>query len=85
MKVLTVRGIDAKLGEALRAEAQRRGMSMNALVLEVLREGLGMAAGGPRTYHDLDFLFGSWTREEAQAFDRVIEEEFEQIDWNDWQ
>jgi hypothetical protein len=32
----------------------------------------------------LDAVFGTWTKEEADEFDKVIEEEFERIDPEDW-
>ena len=33
---------------------------------------------------NLSYLFGMWTREEGEAFDKYIEESCEQIDWEDW-
>ncbi len=67
MTVLTVRGIDDELDAALRREAGIRGVSVNALVREVLRRGLGLAEG-PRLHDDLDALAGSWTAPELEAF-----------------
>ncbi len=32
----------------------------------------------------LEAVFGSWTKEEADKFDKIIEEAFEQIDPEDW-
>lgn len=32
----------------------------------------------------LDELFGSWTKEEGDEFDKIIEEEFEQINPEGW-
>lgn len=32
----------------------------------------------------VDAVFGMWTKEEADAFDKVIEDEFERIDPEDW-
>ena len=84
MKALTVRGIDEPLSNALRHESERRGISMNALALDLLRRGLGIGRQTQPVHHDLDFLFGTWTKEEAEEFDKVVEEEFEQIDWDDW-
>jgi len=56
--------------ESLQAEAARRGVDVNALVKELLREGLRPAvrAGGTPPYHDLDALAGTWSEEEANAF-----------------
>jgi len=32
----------------------------------------------------VDAVFGTWTKEEADEFDKVIKEEFEKIDPEDW-
>jgi hypothetical protein len=77
---LTVRGVDARLERALRAEAKRRGLSVNRTVLGLLHErtGLAAASGGsaPATrFSDLDHLAGTWSAEEADAFDRRLRSE----------
>jgi hypothetical protein len=85
--VLTVRGVEDDLSAALKAEAAERKISVNALVVRMLKEAVGFAEPSPtkpRDHHDLDFMFGTWSPEEAAQFDQVIEEEFEQIDWDDW-
>ena len=73
---LTVQGLDAALEQRLHAEARRRGLSVNRTTLELLRQAVGLA---PRTSHsvagpfaDLDHLAGTWTPEEAGAFDRTL-------------
>lgn len=35
-------------------------------------------------YNDLDELAGSWTRQEAEEFNRFVAENFERIDPDDW-
>ena len=40
---LTVRGVDARLERTLRAEARRRGLSVNRTVLGLLREATGLS------------------------------------------
>lgn len=74
---LTIRGVDERLRQALELEAQSRGISLNRAVLVLLRRaiGLGEAAGPPLVYADLDPLAGTWTDEEADAFDRRIAEQ----------
>ncbi|MFA5867460.1 MAG: ribbon-helix-helix domain-containing protein [Actinomycetota bacterium] len=37
-----------------------------------------------RQNHDFDEFFGAWNKEEADEFDKVIEEMFEQIDEDMW-
>jgi hypothetical protein len=82
--VVTLRGVDAALRTALDAEATRRGLSLNGVILELLRGSIGLA-GEPDLNHDLDGLAGSWTREEAEEFAAAVAD-FEQIDacmWRD--
>lgn len=73
MSQLTVRDVDEPLGDALKREAARRGLSVNRLVLQLLRESLGQEPSPePRQYTDLDHLAGTWTAAEADEFDRLL-------------
>lgn len=67
MTVLTIRGVDDELSEALRREAKLRGVSMNTLTRELLRRGLGLG-GGPQRHHELDALAGAWSPADLDAF-----------------
>ena len=76
VKQLTVRGLDARLERTLRAEAKRRGLSVNRTVLGLLQEGTGLteppsAASSP-PFTDLDHLAGTWSADEADAFDAQL-------------
>jgi hypothetical protein len=79
---LALRGIDPALRSTLEAEAARLGLSLNAVVLRILRSalGLGEAVG---LNHDLDALAGAWSLEEAEEFTRAIRP-FEEIDPSLW-
>lgn len=83
MKQLTVRGVKNDLHNALKSEATRRGISVNRVVLALLREAVGLANGNQQKrviFNDLDSLAGTWTKEEATNFEgelasqRVIDE-----------
>lgn len=78
MPILTLRGMDDSLAAALRDEAHRRKTSMNALVLELVRQGLGLAERRSRN-HDLDALAGTWSAAEVVEFTEATSD-FEQID-----
>lgn len=79
-KRLTVRGLDVRLARALQAEAKRRGASINRTVLGLLYESTGLTQKpsatpeSPTTFTDLDHLAGTWSAEEADAFDRQLRE-----------
>jgi hypothetical protein len=71
LRQLTIRGVGDQLHDALKAEAERRDLSINRYVLSVLRHAVGLASDEPRgdaEYHDLDDLAGTWTQQEYEAF-----------------
>lgn len=81
--VLTLRGIDPALRSALAAEATRLGISLNALILQLLRGSLGLSSD-QQLAHDLDALAGSWSRQDAEEFLAAVRS-FEEIDPSLWQ
>lgn len=86
MKNLSLRGIDTETANRLKAEASRRGVSVNALVIELVRRGVGLRPRGARrpVHHDLDELAGTWKKREAAAFLGAISD-FEKVDKSLWQ
>lgn len=85
MANLSIRGLDEELADKLKANAAKSGVSVNAHVLALIREGLGVVGTerGRRAYHDLDALAGTWSEAERQEFDRATRE-FEQVDEALW-
>ena len=86
MKQLTVRGFDDVLAEAIRQLARRDGSSLNQAALKLLRRGAGLPDGqgdGRNIGSALDDLFGSWSKEAADEFDRALEV-FETVDESAW-
>jgi len=65
----------------LRLEADRRGITIEELALELVQRGMATLQAPP--YHDLDALAGTWSKEEAEAFLKAISE-FEQVDEKLW-
>ncbi|MBI3299247.1 MAG: antitoxin [Elusimicrobia bacterium] len=59
----TIRKVPASVDAALRAKARRQGKSLNAVALEALRTGAGVAE--QVRHRDLDSFFGSWVPDEA--------------------
>ena len=78
MAMLSIRGIDEQTSSLLKQEAKRRGISINTLILELLRRGIGLSPE-KSIYHDLDHLAGTWTAEEAAAF-LETQQDFERIE-----
>jgi len=82
-RALALRGIDPALRGALEIEAARLKISLNAVVLHLLRSSLGLTET-PGLHHDLDALSGAWSPEEQQEFTRALEQ-FEEVDPALWQ
>jgi hypothetical protein len=74
MKVITLRNIPPGLARVIRRKAQEKGTSLAKVVLGLLEESAGISGKrkGARAHHDLDDLSGSWSSEEASAFDKAL-------------
>lgn len=82
MSTLTIRTPDDRLGEVLRKESQRRGESINKLVVEILETALSTKQQ-KRRYTDLDALAGTWTEADYENFQKAVNS-FSQVDSQDW-
>jgi hypothetical protein len=68
MPNVLLRGLNAATLARLRAEARRRGMSLNRLIVETLQRQQVASA----TYDDLDALAGRWSQSELASFDAAV-------------
>jgi hypothetical protein len=70
MKTITVRGLDPSLAEKLKQTAKKEGKSVNQLVIDTIKQHLGMKKEKRFTFvhHDMDHIFGRWSQQE---FDRI--------------
>ena len=75
MAAMTLRHIPPKLQEAIQKRANRDGLSLNKTVLRMLEEAAGQRNTGRELRHDLDHLAGTWSEEEAAAFDAALAEQ----------
>lgn len=85
-KQLTVRGLDEDVVRELERIAEEEGVSLNQSVNKLLRKGL--AHSGDKDDNgvigdSLAHLFGTWSSEEADEFDRAVAD-FEVIDEAMW-
>jgi len=75
MKAITLRNLPPELAKTIRQKAEEQGTSMNKAVIHLLEEGTGIRGkknGEKSLHHDLDSLAGSWTRDEAEEFDKSL-------------
>lgn len=77
MKAITLRNLPTELARTVQRRAKQKKTSVNKAVIELLEESAGGAAKrtAPVHYHDLDHLAGTWTTEEAAAFEQLIAEQ----------
>ena len=85
MAVMTIRGLDDVMVRALKERAREEGASVNAILLKVLKEGLGLKKKARTVIHtDLDHLAGTWSDKDYKEFQKKIED-FERVDEDMWQ
>ncbi|THJ17015.1 MAG: hypothetical protein CAF45_016895 [Nitrospira sp. CG24E] len=73
MKAITLRNLPPDLDKAIRKQARGKRMSVNKAVIGLLEDHLTQAKRKrAELHHDLDDLCGSWTKEAADEFDRVL-------------
>ncbi len=75
MKAITLRNLPPDLAKTIRQKAEEQGTSMNKAVIHLLEEGIGIRGkknGEKSLHHDLDSLAGSWTKDEAEEFDKSL-------------
>jgi len=73
MKSLTIHALDEQLASQIKQRAQELSISMNELVKRILAEGLGIKAPDvPSHRGDFAAFCGTWTEEEARAFETSV-------------
>jgi ribosomal protein S24E len=77
MKTITVRRIEPSLAKKLKQVANKEGKSVNQLVIETIKQYLGMKKEKRFTvvYHDMDHIFGRWSEKEFEQIQGKIDSE----------
>jgi len=84
MKSITIHGLDGPLDKRIREKARQMGLSLNKTIKKLLAESVGLQEPDQKDHRE-DFLdlFGIWTKEEADQFNKSIQE-MREIDLRDW-
>ena len=84
MTTMTIRGLDDLTVKALKEKAKKEGSSVNAALVKLLQEELGIKKK-KRTvvYNDLDHLAGTWSDKDYKEFLQATAD-FAKIDENVW-
>jgi len=85
MNQITVRGIPPEVEKAIIEESKRRSFSLNKAIVSLLKKAAGIHEEPKerQVYHDLDELFGTWSKEDSERFELSIKDQ-EQIDEEVW-
>jgi len=84
MATMTIRGIDDEVAKLLKERAKTEGISVNALLLKMVKESLGIEKRRRiKIYHDLDHLAGTWSEKDLKEFQKNVED-LERIDEEIW-
>ena len=76
MKQITIRNIPAEIEKIVFKEAKDKGLSLNKAFILLLEKAAGnklKKKNKKSLYHDLDHLFGIWSRQDAELFDKNLE------------
>jgi hypothetical protein len=86
MKAITIRGIDSSVSSKLKQVAKNERKSVNQLVLDMIKQNIGMQKRKKYTkkYNDLDHLFGKWTDSEFDKIQGIINSQ-RKIDLELWE
>jgi len=84
MATMTIRGLDELTMKTLKEKAKREGASVNATLVNLLKEELGLKKKKRMVvYNDLDHLAGTWGDKEYKEFQKVMKD-FETVDEAMW-
>lgn len=74
MNAITVRNLPPAVARAVREKARKEKLSLNKAIVKLLEEATGTGSPKRPVHHDLDRFFGTWSGEEARAFDEALRE-----------
>lgn len=84
MSTMTIRGLDELTMKALKEKAKQEGMSVNAALVKLLQEELGLKKKRRIVvYNDIDHLAGTWSDKDYKEFQKKTSD-FETIDETMW-
>ena len=73
MNAITVRNLPPEVAKAVKEKARKEKLSLNKAIVRLLEEATGVEKGKKKVvHHDLDRFFGTWTKQEADAFDEAM-------------
>jgi ribosomal protein S24E len=86
VEAIAIRGIDSSVFSKLKQVAKNEKKSVNQLVLDMIKQNIGMQKRKKYTkkYNDLNHLFGKWTDAEFDKVQGIIDSQ-RKIDRELWE
>ncbi len=83
---ITIQNLDEATEKKLAQEAKRKGLTVEAFILELIQKGINFESENTESnlHTDLDSLAGTWNEAQAIEFLNAIND-FEQVDEKLWQ
>ena len=71
MKQITLRDIPDDIAKAIEKKSKKEKLSLNRTIISLLERGTGVSGHKSEKplYHDLDHLFGAWSKKEAEEIE----------------
>ena len=86
MATMTIRGIDDEVAMLLKDRAKNEGISINGLILKMVKESLGIEKKKRmKIYLDIDHLAGTWSEKDLKEFQKICYENMVGSGMNKWQ
>lgn len=78
LRTITIRNMPRELEQRIETMAREEGASLAQTVIQLLLRATGLkpadpTGSRPRRHHDLDELAGTWSEDEAAAFERALD------------
>lgn len=82
---ITIQHLDEASADWIEDQASRRGVDKETVVLNLIHEGISLEQKKQRlpVHHNLDRFAGSWSKEDAEEFERATEP-LRQVDEELW-
>lgn len=71
---ITIQNLDDATAQWISREAERRGITVESLAVELIRKGINIdqQTSPLQAYHDLDSLAGTWSEEQEAEFSNAV-------------
>ncbi len=76
MKQITLRDIPGDISKVIEKKAKKEQLSLNRAIISLLEKAAGVSStktSENKLYHDLDHLAGSWSKKEADSFEKNLQ------------